>query len=199
MFKLNRVQFAYLAYCAQFMASSDIRYYLNGMRFKSVKDSIELRITATDGHTLADAKVMLDEPAKADCEFVIHASDVATMLSMASKIKADFEAEFSKVTDDTVMISINGNQVTFKNICGGKYPDVDRVIPADDRECKLDGCIGINADYIARVSKGVKAAKRYNRSVNPYMTLNINGQTSAIIIMIRGFGGVKTIIMPMRL
>lgn len=198
MFKLNRSQFAYIAYCAQFMASQDIRFYLNGMRFKSVKDSTELRITATDGHTLADAKINLDESAKADMEFILNKDDVASLLSMASKIKSDFEAEFDCSIEGSISVSINGNQVIFKAV-SGKYPDVDRVIPADDRECKLEGCIGINADYIARVSKGVKAAKRYNRSVNPYMTLNINGQASAIIIMIRGFGGVKTILMPMRL
>lgn len=198
MFKLNRSQFAFIAYCSQFMGKQDIRFYLNGMRFEVKKGSNELRITATDGHTLADSKIILDEPAKSDMSFILGKDDVASLLSMASKVKSAFDAEFSIPALGFISVNLNGNQVTFKGV-DGRYPDVDRVIPASDRECKLETYLGVNADYIAKVSKGVKAAQKYNRQIQPYMKVSIGDHTSAILITLDRLKNTKTIIMPMRL
>lgn len=197
MFKLNRTQFAFIAYCSNFMGKQDIRFYLNGLRFKATKGNHELRITATDGHVLADSKIILEEPATEDHEFILGKDDVASLLSMASKVKSAFDAEFDCPIIGSISVSLNGSSVTFKDV-GGKYPDVDRVIPASDRECKLEPCLGINADYIAKVSKGVKSANKFNRSVQPYMRVNIGDHTSAILITLDSLKGTKTIIMPMR-
>ena len=198
MFKLNRNQFAFIAYCSHFIANQDIRFYLNGLRFEVSKGSNELRITATDGHTLADSKIQLDEPAKSDMSFILHKDDVASLLSMASKIKSAFDAEFDMPMLGTISVNLNGSSVSFKNV-GGKYPDVDRVMPASDRECNLKTSLGINADYIAKISKGVKSAKKFNRSVQPYMKINIGDHTQALLITLDSFKDTKTIIMPIRL
>lgn len=198
MFKLNRVQFAFIAYCSQFMGKQDIRFYLNGMRFEVKKGSNELRITATDGNVLADSKIILDEPAKSDMAFILGNDDVASLLSMASKIKTAFDAEFDCPIEGSIAVSLAGNQVIFKAV-EGKYPDVDRVIPDSDRECKLETYLGVNADYIAKVSKGVKAAQKYNRQVQPYMKVSIRDHTSAILITLDRLENTKTIIMPMRM
>lgn len=119
---LNLVQYA--------MAQQDIRYYLNGLLL--VVESKQIRVVSTDGHRLGmacfplgDAENTTDE--KALREVILPRKTVIELV----KLLGD--------NDEAVTIEIGQNQICFSfsniilvsKIIEGKFPDFNRVIPAD--------------------------------------------------------------------
>lgn len=118
---LNLVQYA--------MAQQDIRYYLNGLLL--VVESKLLRVVATDGHRLGMACSQLenmgDTAEKSPQEVILPRKTVIELI----KLLGD--------NDEEVTIEIGQNQTRFSfsniilvsKIVEGKFPDFNRVIPAD--------------------------------------------------------------------
>jgi len=118
---LNLVQYA--------MAQQDIRYYLNGLLL--VVESKLLRVVATDGHRLGMACSPLenieDTEERSPQEVILPRKTVIELIKLLSD------------KDEEVTIEISQNQTRFyfaniilvSKIVEGRFPDYNRVIPAD--------------------------------------------------------------------
>ncbi|NJN39745.1 MAG: DNA polymerase III subunit beta [Gammaproteobacteria bacterium] len=106
------------------MAQQDIRYYLNGLLM--LIDAGELRLVATDGHRLALATHAVAAKDIGKQEVILPRKTILEL----SKLLAD--------SDDPVAIELSGNQARFafgdivlvSKLVDGKFPDYQRVIPA---------------------------------------------------------------------
>jgi DNA polymerase-3 subunit beta len=118
---LNLVQYA--------MAQQDIRYYLNGLLL--VVENKLLRVVATDGHRLGMANSPIE-----DTEETTERSTQEVILPRKTVIEL---IKLLGDNDDEVTIEIGQNQTRFSfsnvilvsKIVEGKFPDFNRVIPAD--------------------------------------------------------------------
>ena len=121
--KLLKALFALVQYA---MAQQDIRYYLNGLLM--LIEGGELRVVATDGHRLALASHAVASSKDIGRQEVILPRK--TILEL-SKLLAD--------DDDPVAIELSANQARFtfgdivlvSKLVDGKFPDYQRVIPAN--------------------------------------------------------------------
>lgn len=119
--KLLKALFALVQYA---MAQQDIRYYLNGLLM--LIDAGELRLVATDGHRLALATHAVASQDIARQEVILPRKTILEL----SKLLAD--------SDDPVAIELSANQARFtfgdivliSKLVDGKFPDYQRVIPA---------------------------------------------------------------------
>ncbi len=124
-FKISQKAFRQLLAKTQYsMAAQDVRYYLNGLML--LVDGTELRAVATDGHRLAYASVGLDTE-MARQELILPRKTVLEL----NRLLAD--------TDDALNITLAPNQIRFEfgsivlvsKLIDGKFPDYERVIPAN--------------------------------------------------------------------
>jgi DNA polymerase-3 subunit beta len=145
------------------LASSvtDIRYYLSGVWF----DCAAGRIAATDGHRLHVAGMI--DCNKTKGEFIVPSATIRQALSVACKgsdIVVEYDAgegieekdgitNARRFTSVRITFSHDGTVIRSK-IINGKYPDIDRVIPADGK-----ANIGISVD----AKEGLVAFKQYER------------------------------------
>jgi DNA polymerase-3 subunit beta len=119
--KLLKALFALVQYA---MAQQDIRYYLNGLLM--LIDAGELRVVATDGHRLAFATREVAPKDMGRQEVILPRK---TILELA-KLLSD--------SDDPVAIELSTSQAKFtfgdivlvSKLVEGKFPDYQRVIPA---------------------------------------------------------------------
>jgi len=119
--KLLKALFALVQYA---MAQQDIRYYLNGLLM--LIDAGELRVVATDGHRLALAAHAVASKDIGKQEVILPRKTILEL----SKLLSD--------TDDPVAIELSANQARFtfgdivlvSKLVDGKFPDYQRVIPA---------------------------------------------------------------------
>jgi DNA polymerase-3 subunit beta len=120
--KLLKALFALVQYA---MAQQDIRYYLNGLLM--LIDGGELRVVATDGHRLALASHAVASRDIGRQEVILPRKTILEL----SKLLAD--------DDDPVAIELSGSQARFtfggivlvSKLVDGKFPDYQRVIPAN--------------------------------------------------------------------
>lgn len=106
------------------MASQDVRYYLNGLML--MVDGQELRCVATDSHRLAynSMDIAADLPRQ---EMILPRKTVLEL----NRLLTDSE--------ETLKITVGGNQIRFEfgdtvlvsKLIDGKFPDYERVIPAE--------------------------------------------------------------------
>ncbi len=119
--KLLKALFALVQYA---MAQQDIRYYLNGLLM--LIDAGELRVVATDGHRLALATHAVASKDIGRQEVILPRKTILEL----SRLLAD--------NDDPVAIELSANQARFtfgeivlvSKLVDGKFPDYQRVIPA---------------------------------------------------------------------
>lgn len=119
--KLLKSLFALVQYA---MAQQDIRYYLNGLLM--LIDAGELRVVATDGHRLALASHAVASKGIGRQEVILPRKTILEL----SKLLAD--------DDDPVAIELSASQARFtfgdivlvSKLVDGKFPDYQRVIPA---------------------------------------------------------------------
>ncbi len=125
-FSLPAATLKYLLSMVHFaMAAQDIRYYLNGMLL--VVDGSVVRAVATDGHRLALCEVSKDGGG-GKIEAIIPRKTILEL----SRLLPDSE--------DPVRIQMAANQVKFSfgaielisKLVEGKFPDYQRVIPANN-------------------------------------------------------------------
>jgi len=108
------------------MAQQDIRYYLNGLLL--VRDATGVRAVATDGHRLAYCFAALESENQETAQEVIVPRK--TVMEM-QRLLAD--------TEDPVQVDIAASQIRFSfgdvelvsKLVEGKFPDYNRVIPAN--------------------------------------------------------------------
>jgi DNA polymerase III subunit beta len=126
-FTLPAATLKYLLSMVHFsMAAQDIRYYLNGMLL--VVDGTTVRAVATDGHRLAMCEVSKDG-ATGKVEAIIPRKTILEL----SRLLPDAE-------DAQVRVQMAANQVKFSfgaielisKLVEGKFPDYQRVIPANN-------------------------------------------------------------------
>lgn len=171
-----KIQFprTYLAAAAQFMADSDIRYYLNGMCVEVLPT--ETRLVATDGHICG----VLRWPTKNETiprELIIPAATVA----LVCKMKGDF---VELAHEDGRGWSLDG--VPFAPV-DGKFPAYRRIIIT-----RPSGEAGhYRADLIARFAKAGKALKRRDQPI-----IRQNG-TNGALVHFYAFDDFIGVLMPM--
>lgn len=163
-----------------FQAKHDVRYYLKGICFMP-----DGRVAATDGHRAMIAS------------------------KHENKIKSNVIVSISKSPTKNysyAVIDTRAKIVTYHNnfdvlvgagICsevGGKFPDIDRVIPKQTAPAEQ---IGFNAKYLADVEKLAKLFSPKYESVR----FELNGNINAAVANISAPTGetAKVIVMPMRI
>jgi DNA polymerase III sliding clamp (beta) subunit (PCNA family) len=123
-------------------ATSDIRYYLNGLHI--VQDNRGTYIEATNGHMLG--RLLIDEtPIANPCSVIMPLESVKSLAATGKKGR-----ETVCFTVDGVKISaINpqGETMIFQAI-EGKFPDCDRVVPTLTSDSGLEPST-YNPEYIA--------------------------------------------------
>jgi hypothetical protein len=123
-------------------ATSDIRYYLNGLHV--VQDNRGTYIEATNGHMLG--RLLIDETSIANpCSVIMPLDSVKSLAATGKKGR-----ETVCFTVDGVKISaINpqGETMIFQAI-EGKFPDCDRVVPTLTSDSGLEPST-YNPEYIA--------------------------------------------------
>lgn len=104
-------------------ATSDIRYYLNGLHV--VQDNRGTYIEATNGHVLG--RLLIDEtPIANPCSVIMPLDSVKTLAATGKKGRETvcFTVDGVKIS----AISPQGETMIFQAI-EGKFPDIDRVVP----------------------------------------------------------------------
>ena len=138
-FSIQRKQ---LKAMSRLAATSDIRYYLNGLHI--VQDNRGTYIEATNGHMLG--RLLIDEtPIANPCSVIMPLDSVKTLAATGKKGR-----ETVCFTVDGVKISaINpqGETMIFQAI-EGKFPDCDRVVPTLTSDKGLEPST-YNPEYIA--------------------------------------------------
>ena len=126
-FALPAATLKYLLSMVHFsMAAQDIRYYLNGMLL--VVEGSTVRAVATDGHRLAMCEVSKDGGATGKIEAIIPRKTILELMRLLPD------------SEDPVRVQMAANQVKLSfgpielisKLVEGKFPDYQRVIPANN-------------------------------------------------------------------
>jgi DNA polymerase-3 subunit beta len=117
---LSQVSFA--------MAIHDIRYYLNGILF--VAEGSQLSLVATDGHRLAFASSTLDVEVPKQ-EVILPRKTVLELQRLLSDAEGAIEMQFA---NNQAKFSFDGMEFVTK-LVEGKFPDYNRVIPRNHKNC----------------------------------------------------------------
>jgi DNA polymerase III sliding clamp (beta) subunit (PCNA family) len=182
-----------LTACYAIAPKTDVRYYLNGVHFKSMPNGYV--IESTDGHSLVQFK----------SESIIQGSEVDVILDIKhvklfiDKIKA---MGYNKTDVNEVYITgITDNQIDFNlgsvETINGKYPDCERVIWKD--ESKETREIGMDARYLADI---LKVTKPFISKKHQPVKLEFKDSASSVRVTFdNGIDNLKSvmIIMPCRL
>ncbi|MCY7304720.1 MAG: DNA polymerase III subunit beta [Rhodoferax sp.] len=110
------------------MAVHDIRYYLNGILF--VAEGKQLSLVATDGHRLAFASAMLDVEVPRQ-EVILPRKTVIEMQRLLSDVEGAIDMQFA---NNQAKFSFGGMEFVTK-LVEGKFPDYNRVIPKNHKNC----------------------------------------------------------------
>ena len=128
------------------MAMEETRYYLNGV-FVHATDSGQLRAAATDGHRLAQVEIPVPQGAENIPGVIISRKTVNQVRKLVEE------------SADEVQISLSNNQILFKfangfltsRLIDGKYPDYERVVPANNTKT-LEVDAGVLNEAVDRVA-----------------------------------------------
>jgi DNA polymerase-3 subunit beta len=124
------------------MAQQDVRYYLNGLLIEVSRARV--RAVATDGHRLALADVSVTANTDAAMQVIVPRKGVLELARLLSEAEEEVTVQ---LTRNHVRVDLGALQFTSKLI-DGKFPDYDKVIPAEggaavlaDREALRQGLI----------------------------------------------------------
>ncbi|WP_019569333.1 MULTISPECIES: DNA polymerase III subunit beta [unclassified Thioalkalivibrio] len=107
------------------MAQQDVRYYLQGLLL--VATGHTLRAVATDGHRLALAEIELDQPVENRIERIVPRKAVA---ELKRNLNDEDQAVRIGFAEDQIVFEL-GTAVLRSKVIEGRFPDYERVIPAD--------------------------------------------------------------------
>ena len=122
-------------------ATSDIRYYLNGLHV--VQDNRGTYIEATNGHMLG--RLLIDEtPVANPCSVILPLESVKSLAATGKKGKENlcFTVDGVKITVITSM-----SETMIFQALEGKFPDCDRVVPTLTSDSGLEPST-YNPEYI---------------------------------------------------
>lgn len=159
-------------------AKKDVRYYLNGVMVRNGE------MAATNGHM---ALIIKSDDIKSDGQYII-GNDTLKMIVTAHKgIKGDNRVE---VINGMTTTGINKISITPVD---GKFPDVNRVIPAN-----TSGEVGqFDFDYLATLQK---ANQEFLVMRNALIYLQHNGPVSAAKFETETYEAVLVgVVMPVRI
>jgi hypothetical protein len=138
-------------------ATADVRYFLNGVHFAKRKDG-GVEITATDGHRLHQIS---REHNTVDSYFEVEGDDERDGFIFA--FPKDLLSAFAKISnrhrivrieanlEDTGAALVHFNESTTRvSIVDGKFPDISKVIPADET---AGGAVAFQAIFLADLQK----------------------------------------------
>jgi DNA polymerase-3 subunit beta len=130
------------------ISTEETRYYLNGIYFHELSDS--LRAVATDGHRLARAQVPLPKGAKGMPAVIVPRKTVLELAKLIENEEGDVDIALSSAK---VRFSVNGLVLTSKLI-DGTFPDYERVIPRNnDKVLEIDTKLFASAvDRVSTIS-----------------------------------------------
>lgn len=163
-----------------FQARNDVRYYLNGICFMT-----DGRVASTDGHRA----------------FIGGSHDNMLTENVIIKIgKSPTKRYEYAIIDTKTKIATYHDEagvMVGAGICeeiDGRFPDIDRVIP---KENKAAYCIGFNAGYLVDIEK---VAKLFNPKFCG-VKFELNGNINAAVCCLSAPSGeaAKIVVMPMRL
>jgi DNA polymerase-3 subunit beta len=170
-------------------ATSDIRYYLNGLHV--VQDNRGTYIEATNGHMLG--RLLIDEtPIANPCSVILPLESVKSLAATGKKGKENlcFTVDGVKITVITSM-----SETMIFQALEGKFPDCDRVVPTLTSEKGLEQST-YNPEYIQAFADCANDLRGYKTS-NITVQIKQRGNDSGIVNIDSDplFVG---IIMPMR-
>ena len=114
------------------MAVHDIRYYLNGILF--VAEGTQLSLVATDGHRLAWASAELDVQVEPKQEVILPRKTVLELQRLLSDASGDNAPRITlQFANNQAKFSFGGMEFVTK-LVEGKFPDYQRVIPANHHQ-----------------------------------------------------------------
>jgi DNA polymerase III sliding clamp (beta) subunit (PCNA family) len=179
--------------------TNDVRYYLNGIKLEAVGD--ELSLTATDGSRLAIIKM------SSAFEFTKNCNDNVSVILDRNSVKAFISGATSK-TSLRIFISVGGDVYGYRDgttetkfsVIKGRYPDVARLIPKDNRTPEIDDGIGLNGDYLKDVGTFVKCF--HEERALPMTKLEFGGATDSVVVKMKhtdDIAKITYVLQPMRL
>jgi DNA polymerase-3 subunit beta len=198
---------AILAAVAPFMATKDVRYYLNGVCLQARKDG-GITAVATDGHALcaahdAGAIVIGDGLAEPGSRVLIPRDFVLAVIKHAKKdrIVLSFRPDETPGADpeSKAVTALIGNVTLNARTIVGRYPDWQAVIPHGE----LTGEEAtFNPDLIAKVCKAADGVRKHG-GVGKWLGMKLvgNGPDRSAVFVLQGlFTGLAVggVIMPLR-
>lgn len=133
-FVLPAARFKYLLSMVHFaMAQQDIRYYLNGMLM--VVEDNTVRAVATDGHRLALCEVSKEETAPGKIEAIIPRKTIIELLRLLPDTEVPLRVQMAA---NQIKLSFGDIELISK-LVEGKFPDYQRVVPANNTKFFLIG------------------------------------------------------------
>lgn len=123
---------------------NDMHYYLNGVHLRVI-NAHEYQIEVTDGHKLIRVDYFSEfHELPADLDVII---DRASLDAACKYFGVKSNHVFTYKDDGLYLGDLK------LDLIDGRYPDCNRVIPDEDRQC--DNLIGFNLDYMASLCKSV--------------------------------------------
>lgn len=139
------VEAKYIQSLALFMATGDVRYYLNGLHVKS--NGMTIRLEATNGHCMAMYKMgAIDESV---FDFIIPRSTIDSVL----KLKTSAKTKYITIEDDCIGYKFDNNCLSYSKL-DGSYPDCSRIWPKDAD--LTNDHVRVNPNYYALLGKAGK-------------------------------------------
>ncbi len=115
------------------MAQQDVRYYLNGMLLELRGNMV--RAVATDGHRLALTETEVRDAADSETQVILPRKAVLELGRLLGDHAGEVELEISP---NHIRARFGDNSFTSKLI-DGRFPDYERVIPADSNKTMTVG------------------------------------------------------------
>jgi DNA polymerase-3 subunit beta len=155
------------------ISTEETRYYLNGIFFHQVGDT--LRAVATDGHRLARAQLPLPEGATGMPGVIVPRKTVLELAKLLEGVDGEIAIALSSAK---VRFSFDGLVLTSKLI-DGTFPDYERVIPRhNDKVLEIDTKLFAGAvDRVSTISFEKGRAVKLNISRDRLM-LSVNNPDS---------------------
>jgi DNA polymerase-3 subunit beta len=132
--KLTQGQLKNLIDSTQFsMASQDVRYYLNGMLFET--DEKGLKTIATDGHRLALAEQIIEQPGLQAQQVIVPRKGV---IELSRMLEHEDQLVELHIGSNNLRACIQNFTFTSK-LVDGRFPDYRRVLPANSDKALVSG------------------------------------------------------------
>ena len=167
-------------------AKKDIRYYLVAINIRQ-ESEFTLRLEATDGHVAMWVKVHnLPQLLSVGESRLIERAQLENVLKMGPA-ELHFDSGVLKYGDIPL------------TIVDGQFPNLDRVIPANKREC-TGSEIGVDAKLMIKMCKAIEEL-HHDRKLAAGFTLNPQDALSSLIFSGSAGGGKVTfraVLMPCR-